>query len=104
MSTTGLDSPKLRQRMNTNSLSTVTMNARVAASDVDIDDFGVASIAAAANHHHHHNTVPSMSASTSWHETFSKFSFFFSYKNFRLTLPTVLAWAAAMCFHQACQM
>jgi len=31
-------------------------------------------------------------------------AFLFSYKNVRLTLPTLLAWSAAMCFHQACQM
>jgi hypothetical protein len=99
-----LESPKLRQRMNTNtpSLSTITTNARAADSDADFDHFSAAP--AHDHHHHHHDTVPTVTATTHWRETFSRFSFFFSYKNFRLTLPTVLAWAAAMCFHQACQM
>ena len=98
-----LESPKLRQRMNTNttSLSNITTNARAAASDADFVHF---SATAAHDRHHPRDTVPTVTASTSWRETFSRFSFFFSYKNFRLTLPTVLAWAAALCFHQACQM
>ena len=95
----GIGSPTLRQRNITTSWQQITLNTRSAATDIDNFDAGTRTAGT-----DHYREIAAFATSPSWLETYSKYSFFFSYKNFRLTLPTVLAWAAAMCFHQACQM